>query len=70
MARVKNVLQKCEDVIGKIDARYDVGADEIDEIYKGSSNFYELITNGFRLGYIQGMKAAMSKMKKGGVSNG
>ena len=67
MARIKNVLEKAENMTGKINTYYDISGLQIAEIYNGSRNWYQAISNGFKIGYLQGMKAAKAEVKKGGV---
>lgn len=63
MSRVKNTMQLIESSIGHINVRYDLCIENIMDIKKASRNDYDLICNGFRFGYIQGMKAANAEMK-------
>lgn len=70
MARVKDVMQLIGETRGTVDTRYDMCANHIVDIKNQSNDFYDLICNGFIFGYAQGMKAAKSKMKRGGGSNG
>ena len=64
MARVRNTMQLINGSIGKIDVRYDMYAENIRDILNNSRDNFELICNGFRFGYLQGMKAAKAEMKK------
>lgn len=68
--RVKNTIQLIEKSIEHIDNRFDMSAENIIDISNKSKNSYELVCNGFRFGYMQGMKAAKAQMKKAGVVNG
>ncbi len=43
---------------------------DIEAIEKMSYSKYDFITNGFRFGYMQGLKAARAEMKRNGVING
>lgn len=58
---IKNVTRIIEKSIGKIDERYDMCVSDIK---------YDFITNGFRFGYMQGLKAARAETKRNGVING
>lgn len=60
----KSVMEKINETIGKINYRYDMGGIEITEIYENSQNPYDMITNGFRYGYIKGAKSERAKAKK------
>lgn len=69
MARVKNTMQVVRDSIGEINGRYDMCTDNAKDIYGASNDFFDMIVNGFRFGYMQGMKAAKAEMRKGGAVN-
>lgn len=64
MAEVKKVMQLVEKSIGHINENYDMSVENIEDIRKASMNTIELVINGFRFGYMQGMKAARAEMKK------
>ena len=64
MARVKNTMQLIEKSIGHIDDRYDMHTGNVEDIRKASKDFCDLICNGFRFGYMQGIKAAKAEMKR------
>lgn len=66
---IKNVGKIIRNSIGKINPRYDMCASDVRAIEEMSYNEYDFKVNGFRFGYIQGMKAAKAEMKKGGVAN-
>lgn len=53
-----------------INCRYDVTYSMVSEVIQNSSGQYDLFSNSFALGYLQGMKAAKAEMKKGGVVSG
>lgn len=63
----KNAMEISRESLGKINTRYDMRAKDMESILNGSSNIYEMISNGFQFGYMQGMKAAKAQMK-GGVA--
>lgn len=64
MARVKDVMGKIKGTHGQINPIYDMDTESMDSIYKASNGPFEMICNGFRLGYAQGMKAAKSELKE------
>ena len=68
MANIKNVIKKAKAMTGKINSRYDMGYDNIVEIYEGSQGWFDMISVSFKFGYLQGMKAAKAEMRKGGVA--
>lgn len=61
---VRNTMQVINKTIGKIDLRYDMTVGNIRDIRDASNGVFDMICNGFRLGYVQGMKAAKAEMKK------
>lgn len=63
MARVKNTMKLVESAVGVINIRYDLCAENIIDIKDASQDIYDLIRNGFRFGYMQGLKAAKAEMK-------
>lgn len=70
MRSMKNVVEKAQDMIGKINPYYDMSFGNIMEIYEKSDNPINMISTSFSFGYMQGMKAAKAEMKKGGAVNG
>lgn len=71
MARVKNVIEKAGSMSGKIPSGYQLDASQIVELYEAFSfDWFRLIVNSFRFGYLQGMKATKAEMKRGGQING
>ena len=70
MARVKNTMKMIEKTIGCINNSYDMCVENMNDIYRSSANCYDMICNGFRFGYMQGMKAARSEIMKGSDANG
>lgn len=69
MAR-KSVIEKAESMVGKINKRYLLSASEVAELYNGSEDWFHAICNSFRYGYMQGVKAAKTEMKKSSAVNG
>lgn len=67
MPKIKNVVEKTESMIGKIPAGYELNVTQVAELYEKSPDWFHLIENSFRFGYLQGMKAAKAKAKRGGV---
>ena len=68
MARVKNTMKVVASSLKVINANYDLYAENIKDIYAKSNNVYDLICNGFRFGYMQGMKAAKAQLRKSGAN--
>lgn len=60
MGRIVNTFQLIEQAKGNINSRYDIWPKNINDIANASTNYYDLIVNGFRFGYMQGMKAAQA----------
>lgn len=48
----------------KIDDRYAIRVSQMEEILKASDGVYEVVSNTFAYGYMQGIKAAEKKMRK------
>lgn len=69
MARISNTMNIVEKSIGCIDTRYCLRTNNIDDIISASHNVVDLVGNGFRFGYMQGMKAAKAEIQKGGAVN-
>lgn len=67
MSRMKNIMQKCESMRKKVDQRYDVTVSDVKTVCENSNGRYDLFSNAFAIGYMQGMKAAKLEMLKGGV---
>ena len=67
MAKVKNTMELIRKTVGKIDTNYDMTAQNMSDIANASNEKFDLISNGFRFGYIQGMKAARKAMKNASV---
>ena len=64
MIKATNVMDRIEKTKGNINPRYDISCDVIKIIIDNSTGDTSAVCNGFRLGYIQGMKAEKSKSKK------
>lgn len=47
-----------------INPKYDIYAHNINDIYYKSNNVFDMIVNGFRFGYMQGIKAATADNTK------
>ena len=54
---MNGVMDKIESTRGKIDEQYDMEKEDFEVIIQNSSSTYDLVYNGFRLGYVQGMKS-------------
>ena len=67
MAKVKNTMELIRKTVGKIDTNYDMTAQNMSDIANASNEKFDLISNGFRFRYIQGMKAARKAMKNASV---
>lgn len=68
MGRIVNTFQLIEQAKGNINSRYDIWPKNINDIAGESHNYYDLIVNGFRFGYMQGMKAAQAEGQDGYVN--
>ena len=65
MAAVRNTMKLVEASIGTISNLYGMRIENIKDIYENSEDSIGMICNGFRFGYMQGMKAAKSEMRYG-----
>ena len=63
-------MELVEKSIGKINTRYDMHVGNVLDIQKSSVDTFDLIVNGFRFGYMQGLKAAKAEFSRGTVKNG
>lgn len=59
-----DVMKTIRDCIGKIDTRYDMRHNDVEVIAANSPTGYDLLCNGFRFGYAQGLKAAKAEMRR------
>lgn len=61
---MKNAMETSLSVAGKINSRYDMNHDEMNEIYQATKNdAFEMIYEAFRIGYMKGEKAAKAEVK-------
>jgi hypothetical protein len=65
---IKNAVQKANLMIGQINPHYDMTVNNVKEIHEVYGGSFETICCSFRLGYLQGMKAAKAEMKRGGAN--
>lgn len=61
---MRNVVEKAESMEGKINARYSISCSQIIEVIHHYPGAYERGFAFFRLGYMQGMKAAKAEQKR------
>lgn len=61
---MKNIIEKAENMVGKIDPRYDISCDQVIEVVNHYKGRLECGTMFFRLGYMQGQKAAKAEQKR------
>ncbi len=64
MACVKNVKNVIKSVRGTINPYYDMGYENVTEIYRTNSSVCDMICDAFAFGYAQGIKAANAEMRK------
>lgn len=64
MARVRDTMGLIKKSGRQIDARYDITVGNAADIWDASRDAWDLICNGFRFGYLQGVKAARAEMRK------
>lgn len=63
---MKNIMEKIEKI--KINPHYDISLRKTTEIYTYSKGVFDLISNAFTAGYMQGKKAARAEMKKSNIA--
>ena len=64
---VKNTMNLVRKAKFVIDTKYDIYANNVDDINRESDSTFDMILNGFNFGYMQGMKAARAERKKCGA---
>ena len=64
MACVKSVKKVIESVRGTVNPYYDMGCDNVNEIYRTNSNVFDMICDAFVFGYAQGIKSAKAEIRK------
>ena len=70
MARIKNIIEKAESMTGKIPQEYQLSIEQVVELHNAFSyDWFRMITNGFRLGYMQGMKKKKKEIQRKGRLN-
>lgn len=62
---IKNAVKKAESMKGKIDTRFSISCDQLAVVVNHYPGRFEMSLACFRLGYMQGMKAAKAEQKKG-----
>lgn len=68
MAKVKNTIKLIDSYLNQVNSNYTLYPNNVIDIYAKSNNVYDLICNGFRFGYMQGMKAAKAQLRKSGAN--
>lgn len=63
---MKSIMEKINKV--KINRYYDINTEEMTEIYTYSKGAFDLISNAFTAGYMQGRKAARAEIKKSDIA--
>ncbi len=61
---MKDLINKLNSSVGQINPRYDATYQDIEAINNAANNKFDLISLGFRFGYMQGTKAALAKQRK------
>lgn len=64
---IGKILESEESVVNP---RYGLSYDAVKDISGRSTGLIDAISNGFKVGYIQGKKAAQAEMRKVGAMNG
>lgn len=61
---LRNAVEKAERMAGKIDTRYAISCDQLAELSQHYEGRFTYGCMAFRLGYMQGMKAAKAEQKR------
>lgn len=61
---LRNVVAKAESMAGKINTRFSISCDQLAELSRHYTGRFEYGLAAFRLGYMQGMKAAKAEQEK------
>ena len=59
-----NVMKNIQEMKGKINPNYDMSIENIQTLVNNSDKGFDLVSNAFIFGYIQGMKAQKAKDRK------
>lgn len=59
-----NVMKNIQEMKGKINPNYDMSIENIQTLVNNSDEGFDLVSNAFTFGYIQGMKAQKAKDRK------
>lgn len=59
-----NVMKNIQEMKGKINTNYDMSIENIQTLVNNSDEGFDLVSNAFTFGYIQGMKAQKAKDRK------
>lgn len=59
-----NVMKNIQEMKGKINPNYDMSIENIQTLVNNSDEGFDLVSNDFTFGYIQGMKAQKAKDRK------
>lgn len=63
MGRVRDTIGLIRQYEKYGNEKYDISANNINDIRENSENSLESIVNGYKFGYMQGMKAAKAEMR-------
>lgn len=64
MAYVTNTMEFIERANSYIDNNYDMTINNVNDIYKNSNHPIDMMNLAFKLGYMQGMRATRSELRK------
>lgn len=67
MAKVRNTVKLINEFDKHANVNYDIFTTNINDIYKNSENSFNRIVDGFKFGYMQGMKATKAELRKRGA---
>ena len=61
---VTNIMEKINEITEDINNNYDMSLANMNEIYENSRESFDLISNGFKFGYLQGIKSERARQKR------
>ena len=59
-----NVMKKIQEMRGNINPYYDMTIESVITVLENSKDDYDILSNAFTFGYLQGMKAQKAKDRK------
>lgn len=64
MSNIKNTMEKIKETRNNLDKNYDMSLQSMREIISNSKNAFDVSSDSFVFGYMQGVKAEKARQKK------